>query len=822
MAEFKRIMHNRRLCASLLLILFLNGFLYVREQASRNYGLDCTLPSALLSVNLSGGKYEAVQRTVDGREAYSRYLQLLGEYKALVLTNAIKTLEVEKVRLTNILMISNLLKDDSANSISNTLEQYREERPELVQQLENGEIELDEVQLDYVAVNNLLIQAEYLNGYADYLDSIQANKDQLLSFSIFNNPNGFSGRNIVKTAEEFDALEGVSLTLGSDGAITAFMGFPLTDYLLLCVLVLICIAFLDERRKGLWSVVRATQNGRLRLAMQRTAILLSVSITSTLALYGSNLLIGFSVYGGIDDLGRAAQSVEELSRMPLRCTIGQFLIQYLLFKIGATFLIALLLWLIFTAINNVKYTILAAAGMLVVEYSLYTFLPVQSGWNLFKYFNIFTYIDLSDLYVNYLNIDLFSYPVGIRTVSQFACLPLILVLVLVCITIHCSKRPADGKDLLGQFAYCFNLVTDGALRYVSLLGMELYKTLVIQKGVLILLLFSLLVSNLSFAVTIPIESNTDAVVRQYTSELEGEITAETLQRIDAIQTELDESIAVYEQAKIQYEKGEMEYPQYDVFAREAETAQIRSNGLDIVRKRILELRSIGEEKGFTPWLIEESLYKGTYGEEAKSNRQGAALVAMLTLALLLAGSMSYEVLSGINSLLASAYRGRGELLRRKIGLAVIISTVIWFIIYGLEFYTFFSVCDRSALAAPVQNLSAMGNLSIICSVGEFLVGVYLFCWVALFTCSMLVMLISSYMNRMETTYIAVCSLILLPSVLYFYVGLKPMRYLSLALPVEVIPLVEADQTLALLCIVFGLHILMIGLAIYVLSKKLRV
>ena len=432
MTEWKRIFRNRRLCIGLLVILLMNGFLFLRDQVAQDYKIDSTIPTFTISINTYGSGYEVAQKTMDSREGYDRYLQWLEEYKDQSPAEALTELESEQERLTTILQINELMESDSDIFLSDSLEQYRIEQPELVHQLENGELNLNEVHLDYVAVNHLLKQAEYLDGYDDYLATIQANKEKMLSFSIFNDMDSFSGRNIIKTADEFEALEGISLSLGADGAITAFMDFSITDYLLLAVLVLICISFFDERKKGLWSVVHAAPNGRLRLALQRAGILLGVSVIGVVLLYGSNLLIGFSVYGGVDDLGRAAQSVELLGKMPMCCTVGEFLLLYLLFKIGATFLVALLLWLIFTAINNVKYTMIAAAGVLAAEYSLYTFLPEQSGLNVLKYFNIFTYITTSDLYTNYLNIDLFDYPVGIRAVSQYACLPLIVMLAAVC------------------------------------------------------------------------------------------------------------------------------------------------------------------------------------------------------------------------------------------------------------------------------------------------------------------------------------------------------------------------------------------------------
>lgn len=820
MAEGKRIFRNRRLCIGLLVILLMNSFLFLRDQVAQDYKIDSTIPTFTISINTYGSGYEVAQKSVDSREGYDRYLQWLENYKDPPIAEALTELEAEKERLTTILQINELLESDSDMFLSDSLEQYRAEYPEFVRQLENGELDLNEVHLDYVAVNHLLRQAKYLDSYDDYLTTIRANKEKMLSFSIFNDPDSFSGRNIIKTANEFEALESVSLTLGADGAITALMNFSITDYLLLAVLVLICISFLDERKKGLWGVVHSAPNGRLRLALQRVGILLGVSAIGVVLLYGTNLLMGFSVYGGMDDLGRAAQSVEPLGKMPVCCTVGEFLFLYLLFKIGATFLVALLLWLIFTAINNVKYTMIAAAGVLAAEYSLYTFLPVQSGLNVFKYFNIFTYITASDLYTNYLNIDLFGYPIGIRSVSQYACLPLILILAAVCITIHCHKRPAAGKDLLGRFVYGVNRVSDGFLRRFHLFGMELHKTLSIQKGVLILVLFLYLVTGLTFTVNIPISSATDAAARQYTAQLAGKITEDTLLQIEDIQAELDATLAVHEEARVQYENGEMEYPQYDVFARAAESARIKSDGLAIVRARVEELRSLGEEKDFTPWLIEESPYKGTYSDEASANQQSAALVAMLTVVLLLAGSFAYETQSGMNYPLASTMRGRKALLRRKIGIAAILTTVIWAVTYGLEFHAFLSVCDTATFAAPVQSLSMLESFPVRCSIGVFLVGLYLFRWLALFTCAMLTMLISSFVKRMETAYIAVCGMLFLPSALYLFIGIKPLKYISLATEIKGLPMFEASALQLVVHILF--LIVFISFSAYVFARKMRV
>lgn len=821
MKELKRVFANQRLCVGLVMIFLINGLLFYREQTAHKYNIDLTLPSSTVSFNF-GETPSSLQTELDAKKAYQTYIQWLNDYKTLPLAEATERLRQEKENLTSLLELDELIKTNGGMFGQDALAKYREEQPELIAQLEKGEIDTSQAKLDYVAVNNLLQQLTYLDSYDDFLASIQENKQNMLNFSIFNDPDTFTSRNIMKTAEDFGKLQGIPLTPGADGAIHAFLNFSLTDYLLLAVLAVVCVSFIEERKKGLWNVVHAAPNGRLRLALYRTAILLSVSIGSVLILYGTNLVIGFTIYGGWSDLGRAVQSIDVLGKLPILCSVGTFLLQYLLLRVAAAFFVALLLWLMLTAISNVKYTIVIATGVMATEYSFYAFLPVQSVLNVLKYFNIFTYISLSDLYTNYLNIDLFHFPVGIRQISLLALFPLSLCTGLACIIIHCRKKPAAGKDILVRMAYGLNSLSDKILRHFHLFGMELYKTIFIQKGLVILLLFFYLVTGLTFSVKIPVSNATEAASREYTTQLAGEITDKTFGQMDAIQEELDRSIAAYDQAKAQYDSGKMEYSQYDIFARRAEAAQIKSDGLAVVRNRVIELRNLGEKQNFTPWLLEESVYQGTYGKEAGLNQRDAAILSMLALILLIAGSISYEKQSGMNYLLASTYRGRRTLLGKKTAVAAILTALIWGTTYGLEFSTFWKLCDASTLSAAVQNLSFLAEFPIPCSIGTFLIGLYLFRYMSLFVCAMLTMLISASVKRLESACLATSSALLLPSVLYLYVGLEPMKHLSLALPIEGMCLLLPTQgRLHMFILVPGISIILLTSSVFLLKKKCK-
>lgn len=754
MKELGRILSNRRLLLGLILMILLNALAFMKGQSAKDYGMDCSLP--ISSILVFDGSIPASE-SIDAREVYAHYLDWIDKTKSLSLADAISTLEQEKARLRNFLF---------------------------------GDRMDEDVKLEYVAVNNLLSQADYLAGYGDWLNTIQRNKDNMLAFPIFNDPNSFSGRNIIKTADEFEKLQGVDLTLGVDGAIEALLSFPLTDYFLLVILLMFCISFLDERKKGLWNMIHAAPNGRLRLSVHRMSILFGVSVFGVLLLYGTNLMIGFSLYGGINDLGRALQSVELLGKLPMLSTVGNFLICYFLLRIAAAFFVGLLLWLLLTAVNNVKYTIIVVAGVLVTEYSLYTFLPVQSGLNGLKYFNLFTYISLSDLYTNYLNIDLFGYPLGIRSISQLALLPLGVLTAAICILIHCRKKPAAGKDLLGRVAYGINTVTDTGLRHLGPLGMELYKTLWIQKGIVIMALFVYLAVGISFTANIPIYNPSEVAARQYIIELMGEITDDTFARINTIEAELDQTIVDYEDAKLAYENGEIADNQLNLYSHYAETARTNKEGLSLVRSRADELLELGVEKGFTPWLIEQTPFESVFGTAAQDNQHQAAVVAVLALILLLAGNMAYERQSSMNFLLRATPRGRGELLRCKIVVAMLAATAVWATVYGMELYALVSNFSIQTWNVPVQNLSMMARFPILCSIKEWLVILYGYRLLVLFCGAVLVLFMSSFVKRVEIAYIVSCGIMLIPSLLYAYVGIELFRPLAYITSVEAAPLLN--------------------------------
>ena len=262
-----------------------------------------------------------------------------------------------------------------------------------------------------------------------------------------------------------------------------------------------------------------------------------------------------------------------------------------------------------------------------------------------------------------------------------------------------------------------------------------------------------------------------------------------------------------------------------MYAYHAGTARTNKEGLERVRSRAEELLELGAAKGFTPWLIEQTPFESVYGTAAQSNQHRAAVVAVLALTLLLAGSMAYERQSGMTFLLGATPRGRGVLLIRKILVAAPAATAVWATVYGMELYTLISDFTIQTWNVPVQNLSMMTHFPILCSIKGWLVILYGYRLLALFCGAILVLLVSSCVKRVEIAYIAGCGIMLIPSLLYAYVGIGIFRPLAYITSVEAVPLLTQESGAITQFLLWGVALTVIaGLAItqlYILPRNAR-
>lgn len=759
MQEIKRVIFNFKFLICLLLIIAANTVMFVSQQADEHYNEDMI-------------SYE------------QQYNSILSEYRNSDIKSAKEAVQLKANEYEILKNISDLFefKESYSEIFEDRYNFYKTEYPNLLNKFENGKIDTDEITIRNNIYSALLEKIDYISGYDNYLEDIDAQSKSLSSFSIFNDTESFSYRNIQKTADDFAVLKSTNLQLISDSAVEAFFSFKAADYLIFVVIIFLCLMFLNERRKGLWSVIYSGAGGRASLALKRIVVLFFVSMVSVILIYGINLSISFYIYGGFEYLDAPLQSIEIFGSLPLNITVRDFLVIYFIFKIIAVFLLSVLLYVIMSAVNDVKYSITVTAVFLGIEYILFEFLPVQSYANIFKYFNIFSFINLSELFTNYLNVNLFEYAINIRTICMISAIPLCIIMTVVCILIQAYKRPNTGKSVLDKIALWINCISDKITRNFNILNFEIYKLLYLQKGVLVILALVLIAANFNY-VSYVNYTEEETIVNQYYELLQGEIDENTLSKIDDLISNNNQKIQEYETYSEKYDKGSINYSDYYMNELNLEGAYKNQIALQQVKSRAEELY----DKNEGLWLVDEEGFKSILGyndgsdlgqnQNCANKQSEISLLSIVVLILMLSGIISFETQSGTKQMLKSMPKGRNKLFKSKILAVLIITVSVWVVSYTGEIIALMSN-NSQIFNAPVHSFTSLEKMQVDIKFWQFVVMIYIYRLLALFSIASIIILLSSIGSNINLTYVISCGILVAPSVLYYYLGISFVKFFS--------------------------------------------
>lgn len=624
----------------------------------------------------------------------------------------------------------------------------------------------------------------YCREYPDYLETIQKQAENMNTISIFSQPNSFSSRNIQKTAEDFFPLSHLTLSVGIDEGITRFLSFRLADYAALLMMVIISWQLLAERKSGLWEIVHCTREGRTRLAVRRCFMLLFSSVVICIFIYGTILLASFWIYGGQNDLNRPIQSIADFQRCSLPVTIREFLLQYGMIKLLSVFLVGMIVWFFLSSFSNLSIGMVILGIFLGIEYSLFYFLPVQSIWNLLKYVNLFSYIDLEELFLRYFNINLFSYPWGARTFLLLL-LPFFLVIVTTgCIAVNTNKKPKESSQLLIRFSSLLHVLSNAILGRLSVCMLELYKVLFIKKGILVLILFFFyqyesIIGGEAFYGTVELYLNS------YIQSVEGPFTEETTKKIAQIEQSLSEEESKAQQLSEQLSEGEITAEEYMAIFyysgfNTLEEKRAAFEQLEAAAARIEESSKNMEQ---TLWIIPENGYEYLLGSASDTRSRFNALLTLFVMVMLFSHSFVCEKQNGTHYLLRSTQKGRGYLFHKKEQAGLLLTTVIFLIANSTELLNTWHLYGLHHLDVPVQSLNLLKDFPIVLPIGTYLILVYSVRFLMSVCCLYLIDLISLLASREEYSLLINIIGMILPSALY-YIGIPFFKWIAIIVPIS--------------------------------------
>lgn len=516
----------------------------------------------------------------------------------------------------------------------------------------------------YEIIQQITSQYEYLLGYEAYLDKIDADAAKLQSVSLFADPDSTAYQNTVKTAEAFHAMEGVSVSVGHNLAVTEVFSDKWADYSIVILICVVCGLFVAERKEGLWPMIYAAPGGRWKLVCKRIGILFVAAWIGTVLIVGSKILLCGWVFHGLGEWDRVLQSIPMFQNVPTPLTVAEFWMLYITVKAMGAFWIGLVLWAVLSAISNLGLALTAAGLLMGLEFAC-TAIPSSSMFAVLRYVNVFSYVDFIPVFSRYLNIAVFGNLISgsdlVLAILPFLC----LIFAGHNVLIVERKHPISASNRLLHWADGMVRKLDPKLPRCGEFG----KLLVKRKGALLLAVLAIVAIRMEEPPRAYVPY--DPYIQHYQSEFAGPITEDTI-------LELEEALA-----------------------------NAMDTGNQIGLTTVLESVQNAPEGA---WILPTAPYDAIWSNNLNNYHRRTALITMLFLVLTLAPIASQERQNNMTVLLTSTSGGRKRLWFRKQVVLLAVTAFVWLMVYGEELiHTVKAYGAFQCLSAPTFSLELFRN-----------------------------------------------------------------------------------------------------------------
>lgn len=561
-----------------------------------------------------------------------------------------------------------------------------------------------------------LEELENAAGYDTYLKEIQDDASRMLEVSIFRKNSGYSTRNLVKTAKDYQKMEDMTLRFDISQGIIQAAGFPATDLLGLLLLFTSCVfLILNEKQNGQLAFVMCTARGRREMGMTKIGVLIPASSLAAGVLYAENFIYMGIVYG-FGDLSRPVQSVPAYHSCILKISVMEYFLLFFLVKVLVYFVISLLAFWICIHFRQLLKIFGSFLGMAGLELAAWKIIPVNSIFSFLKYLNLYYFLQTDRLLAVYQNVNLFSWPVG----SMIAAGVCLTVLTAACIGGVLYEM--NGNRILMERRQV-QKPSGKPVRFVwftgnrSLTGFEYLKLVKKSGGLLLLFLFLLLqicrVQNYTW-LRLPEQVYYRTYMNYLAGPLDGEIAA-YVEKENERYRYLGEKMAEF-----QTQSGS------SIEEMEVKEKMAPYTAWEKVDQEYKQLLSRQKESGQTLFLVYGDGYRLLTGEgQGADMTDMEAFLVSLLLVLLTAGTFSCDSGPGMNRVIGAASLGRRDTLHAKKKVVYFLGLISFLLVYGADFLKVYMEVGINQFTAPVQSLFFLSGCKISINLAQYLLLLYL-------------------------------------------------------------------------------------------------
>lgn len=377
----------------------------------------------------------------------------------------------------------------------------------------------DSYEKEISLLKEVLNELKIVCGYNEFLHKTQVRGDNISDISIFNSESGneYSNNNIEKTVKDYSELQGMQLKFQSGKWVEVATELYITDILIiLMVCLIIYISIFYEKENNLYVVIRVSKYGKLHTAICKLMAFQLSCIIITVIFYGGNIVYSF-VNLSIPNLSYIIQSIAIFSTTTLKISISMYLLIFLISKSIVFIIIGNSMLLIAIMSSYIFIPYISIGFIMTASYTMWKVIIPTSKYAIFKYLNLVGLLDINKVLGEYLNINILNQPVNLYKlwlifIIAFLTLINIAIVIAYCRIKKISVRSIDFKRR--KFS-----------PHTSLFKHELYKILIMKKGILIIVFFIITTVHLYSSNSYYI-SGGELKYKQYMKKLEGKLTSE--------------------------------------------------------------------------------------------------------------------------------------------------------------------------------------------------------------------------------------------------------------------------------------------------------
>ncbi len=532
-------------------------------------------------------------------------------------------------------------------------------------------------------------------------------------------------------------------------------------FLLLVPLALFCQTFTVDSKAGMVPLLHISKNGGRRTVINKLIYTGITSMAVTVVFTLSPLII-FALSTGFSGINMPIQSVGQFTYCRFEITVGQYLLIYTVIRILFFLCFSLAVAVIGQYTGNEAPAFVFAVVITGVGMAMYNISPTSPFYYLQK-FSTVAVANVNVLFDRYRGLNIFGNCV------DYTAFMLIAAIVLAMLLCAASLLFRQGRALKVEKE---SSVTGKGHASMSLFGIECYKQLVCESGLMIIIAAVVIKCVISGIYYRPNINSSEQVYMDYISNVSGTITDEKLAYIEQEHDYIQTTLGEYTSKVTAYQNGQLQNDEYREYLNRYNYAKYCEYACDrLVERRDYLLEISGSYDGI------EFLYEEGVKRFLEASIDIAAVLAVL---FIFSRIFALEYDSGFSKIMRVSKSGRRKIFIVKLFLTLVITIAIYFIFTLIDIAFLIGYYKIDYLSASIMNIPGFSETGLNISILTNIVIYKIISLIGYVVYVLLIISISMLVKNQIKTLILSGMLLFIPFATEYY-GINLMRFINVSI-----------------------------------------